>query len=150
MGCTTNTRLIGHIYPEEILEFVKKNFDSNAKMKIDGYEYELIKNLDWVKEVYDNSGIWKNVTGIISFDYKNEGRSIFYAYNNINSYENLDFYAEKNLSEMVKSETTFISLGYWGTSIEIIKSITSYFGGWFDKNDCDDEDPYWIKGSHYY
>lgn len=40
---------------------------------------------------------------------------------------------------MVRSETTFISLSYYGSSVEIIKEIVAHFGGgWVDDNDCDD------------
>lgn len=47
---------------------------------------------------------------------------------------------------MVLSETTYISLGFWGSSVEIIKEIVSYFGGgWVDENDCDDKEYYPIE-----
>ena len=38
----------------------------------------------------------------------------------------------------------FLDLGYWGSSVEIMKSIISNFSGYLDENDCDDEDPYFI------
>lgn len=148
MGCDTNSKLIGHIYPEQIFDFVKNNFDPNATMKSETTIYDSIDDLPFVEEVYDDSGLWKTKYGYIYFTYKNENRKISYFYDNINSYDNLDYYTEKNLADMVKAETTYISLGSWGASVEIIKAITSYFGGWLDENDCDDKDPYWIKGSH--
>ena len=47
---------------------------------------------------------------------------------------------------MVESETTYLSLGYWGSSIEIIKEIVAHFGGgWIDENDCDDKEYYPIE-----
>jgi hypothetical protein len=38
---------------------------------------------------------------------------------------------------MIKSEKTHLSLGNWGSSVEILESIVKKFGGWLDENDCD-------------
>lgn len=71
---------------------------------------------------------------------------MFYVYNNLNSYENINFYSEHGLKDMVLSETTYISLGFWGSSVEIVKEIVAYFGGgWVDENDCDDKEYYPIE-----
>ena len=43
-----------------------------------------------------------------------------------------------------KERQIFLDLGYWGSSVEIMKSIISNFSGYLDENDCDDEDPYFI------
>ena len=49
---------------------------------------------------------------------------------------------------MVRSETTFISLSYYGASVEIIKEIVAHFGGgWVDDNDCDDKSYYPVNQS---
>ena len=73
---------------------------------------------------------------------------LFYYYGNINSYENLKYYTEFGLEDMVKSETTHIGLGYWGSSVEIIKEIVENFGGgWLDENDCDDKEYYVVKSN---
>lgn len=69
---------------------------------------------------------------------------MFYCYNSYNSYENIDYYKDYGLENMVKSETTFISLGKWDSSVEIIKELVSYFGGYIDHDDCDDEEYYYI------
>ncbi len=47
---------------------------------------------------------------------------------------------------MVKSECTDLLLGYDNDSVEIMKEIVSYFGGYLDEDDCDDEPYYYIKG----
>ena len=78
--------------------------------------------------------------------YNDEDRMLFYNYSNLNSYENLEFYSKHNLREMVETETTYLSLGYWGSSVEIIKEIVAHFGGgWIDENDCDDKEYYPIE-----
>ena len=44
---------------------------------------------------------------------------------------------------MVEAETTYLSLGFWGNSVEIMKEIIAHFGGgWIDENDCDDKTYY--------
>lgn len=48
---------------------------------------------------------------------------------------------------MVEAETTAVSLGCHGASVEIIKELIKHFGGgWIDENDCDDEEYYEIVG----
>lgn len=39
----------------------------------------------------------------------------------------------------------WLSLGFWGNSIEIIKYLCEKFGGFIDENDCDSEDFYPIN-----
>ena len=43
----------------------------------------------------------------------------------------------------------WLSLGSWGNSIEIMKSLCEEFGGYLDENDCDDEGFYPINLSRY-
>lgn len=130
MGVDTNGRLIGNISPEEVLNFIRQKYDANAKSSVKIKNYGIIKK-DWII-----------TNGFIEFTYNNENRRLFYYKSNINSYENLEFYSKHNLEDMVKSETTLISLGCWGSSIEIIKDIVTHFGGWIDENDCDDKEFY--------
>ena len=123
------------------LIFVKQKYDINATSDVKTEEYgEVLGN--WVKERYDNDNIWRVTSGFIKFNYKEEERLLFYYKSNINSYENLKFYSRCGLQDMVKSETTSISLGCWGNSVEIIKDIVVQFGGWIDENDCDDKEYY--------
>jgi hypothetical protein len=44
-----------------------------------------------------------------------------------------------------KSKGTMISLGKWGSSVEIFKLIACYFSGYIDEDDSDSEDYYFIK-----
>ena len=47
-----------------------------------------------------------------------------------------------NLEDMVKAETTYLSLNKDDSSVDDIKKIVEHFGGWVDEDDCDDE-PYY-------
>lgn len=142
MGCDTNLRLKGHVTVEQIVDYIDEHykFISNS-IREDSYgslsEY-------WVKEKYDDSNEWKTTSGFIRFNDGTENRNMFYSYQNVNSYENLEYYSKYNLENMVKSETTLLSLGCCGNSVEIMKRIAQEFGGWLDENDCDDILPYWI------
>lgn len=40
---------------------------------------------------------------------------------------------------------TYCSLGYWGTSVEILKTLCYRFGGYLDESDSDSEDYYKVK-----
>jgi hypothetical protein len=61
-----------------------------------------------------------------------------------NAHRNLHIYIGFNYSTETEI-SKWLSLGCWGNSKEIMKTICSYFGGWLDENDCDDKDYYWIE-----
>ena len=142
MGCDTHGRIKGYVRHEEIFNFIRQKYDENTTMNI---KKEIVCSLSGYNGKYrlnthseDNEN-WYDIYGRIVFRYKGEDRSLFYSFSNVNFFENLNYYSNYGLEDMVKSETTFISLGYWGSSVEIIKEIVAQFGGgWVDENDCDD------------
>lgn len=143
MGCYTLLRLKGNITVEQIVDYIDEHYkfiSNNVKEKNGGS----LNKYNRVKEKYDDSNEWKITNGFIRFNDGDENKAIFYDYQNINFYENLEYYSKYNLENMVKSETTFLSLGYYDNSVEIMKGIAQEFGGWLDENDCDDIPPYWI------
>lgn len=143
MGCDTILRIKGHITVEQIVNYIIEHykFISNG---VKEENYGSLNQYDWVKEKYDDSNEWKITDGFITFNDGDENRAIFYYYQNVNSYENLEYYNKYNLEDMVKSETTWLNLGLYGNSVEIMKRIAQEFGGWLEENDCDDKPPYWI------
>lgn len=147
MSVDTHGRLKGKVEPEIILNFIRQTYDPNATMDIEPKDYGLVAELDWVKETYDETGKWIINSGFINFKDGEENRSLFYFYDNVNSYENLEYYSQYGLEDMVKQETTTLHLGYWGNSVEIMRNIVSQFEGWLDENDCDDEPYYPIMKS---
>lgn len=144
MGCATILRLKGHITVEQIVDYI----DEHYKLISDGTHEEnygsVNQLLSDIKEKYDDSNEWKTTSGFITFNDGNENRAMFYEYQNISFYENLNYYRKYNLENMVKSELTFLRLDHHGNSVEIMKGIAQEFGGWLDENDCDDKPPYWI------
>ena len=142
MGCDTHGKIKGYTRPEEILNFIRQKYDKNATMSITKKNvcplstYHGKYKLNAHSEDRINS---YNISGRIDFIYKEEDRSIFYDYCNVNLFENLEYYSNYGLEDMVKSETTHLSLGHWGSSVEIMKEIVAQFGGgWVDENDGDD------------
>jgi hypothetical protein len=144
MGVDTRGLLKGDISAEEILNFIRHNYDKNAKSYVTDKDYGSLKEVLF-NEKYGDRDNWIVKYGNIDFSYKGEDRSLFYYKSNINYYENLKYYSEYGLENMVKSETTSISLGCWGNSVQIIKDIVREFGGWIDENDCDDISYYLIE-----
>lgn len=143
MGCDTILKLKGHIAAEQIVDYIDEHykfFNNGVKEN----NYGSLNKYNWIKEKYDDSNEWKITSGFITFNDGDENRAIFYEYQNVNSYENLEYHARYNLEDMVKSETTYLNLGFYGNSVEIMKGIAQEFGGWLDENDCDDKPPYWI------
>ena len=143
MGCDTILRLKGHITTEQIVDYIDEHYKFfNNGIKEDNYGS--LNKYNWVKEKYDDSNEWKITSGFITFNDGDENRAIFYEYQNVNSYENLEYYHKYNLEDMVKSETTHLSLGCYGDSVKIMKGVAQEFGGWLNENDCDNIPPYWI------
>lgn len=139
MGVEVKVRLLGHITKEEIMSYIYNNWDKNVKDFIQREDLNDWKEKfsNWIKETYDDNLYSEH--GFITFNYNNELREIFYNYNSYNAYENLNYYSDYGLGNMVKSETTYLSLSKWGEATEIMKELVSYFGGWIDFNDSDDE-----------
>lgn len=143
MGVDTKGLLKGNVSPDEVLDFIIQTFDSNAKSHVRFSNYGDNSGFDWIKERYDDSNEWKTWSGFICFDDGVSDRALFYCYTNHNSWKNLEYYSEYGLEDMVKSETTYISLSKDDSSIDDIKKIVGHFGGWIDEDDHDDE-PYYL------
>ena len=149
MGCDTRGKIKGFVHPDEILNFVRQKYDATAKSDVSETVLCPLKKCEWDYTLnphgHDRNN-WTTLTGFIVFSYKDEKRMLFYSYSNINSLENLEFYSERNLEDMVRAETTGLSLGTWGHSVEIIQEIVAQFGGgWVDDNDCDSEEFYPVE-----
>lgn len=151
MGVDTKGRIKGFIKADDIIKYLQKNYDKNAYGKIERTVYESIYSLNSKYELNQGSEDdyhWYIDSGFIYFNDGDEDRQLYYHYSNINFFENLDYYKELNLEEMVCSETTFLSLGCFGNSKEIIQNIITNFGsGWIDENDCDEIPYQYIKSS---
>lgn len=150
MGCDTHGKIRGFVSPEDIFNFIRQKYDKNAKNYVSRHIYaKKLEEIDWeyaINEHSDNNNQWYSLHGFINFRYNNEDRSLFYHYDNINHFDNLEYYSKYNLEEMVRTETTGLSLGYWGSSVEIMRELVAQFGdGWVDDNDCDDKEYYPIR-----
>lgn len=149
MSVDTCGKIKGFVRHEEILNFIKQKWDKNARDNVEKRINCPISECDWeytINEHSEDNKNWYSIHGFICFKYNDEDRMLFYNYNNLNNYENLEYYSKYGLQEIVKAETTTINLGYWGSSVEIIKELVAYFGGgWIDENDCDDEEYYPIE-----
>ena len=151
MGCDTHGKIKGYVKHEDILNFIRQKYDRNAKADVNRRIMFPISECTWKYKINEHSESNENDyidQGVICFKYNNEDRMLMYCYDNLNHYENLEYYSKCGLSELVESETTFISLGCWGSSVEIIKEIVAHFGGgWVDDNDCDDKEYYPINAN---
>ena len=149
MGVDTLGKIKGYVKYEEILNFIKQKYDENAKSDVRKRMSIPIEECKWdykFNEHSEDNKHWYSIYGHINFKYKDEDRSLFYDYSNVNSLENLEHYSELGLKDMIEAETTFIDLRCWGSSVEIIKEIVTHFGGgWIDENDCDDHPFYPIN-----
>ena len=140
MGQDTRCKVRGYLSHERLFQFIKENWDETAEMRI---EKKIMNSLSNYKREYiinqhsEDDNNWYNYIGSINFNYKGEERSLFYLYENI-----------RFKTDSINTETTYLNLGYYGKSVEIMKEILLHFGGgWLDENDCDSEDYYYIEGS---
>jgi len=117
MTAKTHGYITKEIELEQIYEFVLKWFDPNAK--VNRYQNRL--------------GISNEMA--IYFNYEGEERRLF-----------IIVYKSRKFSKSGEEERQiFLDLGFWGHSVEIMKAIISYFSGWIDENDLDEEEPYYIE-----
>lgn len=143
MGIDTVAKIKGRITPEQITEIIKDLFGVEPKNEVKRTIYDKLDDLDYPFRNYGEEDYWFGDFGFIRFTYNGENRQLFYSYNNINLYDNLLLYKRKypdrtDIHNMIKSETTHLSLGKWGSSVEILEAIVKKFGGWVDEDDCDD------------
>ena len=147
MGCDTHGKIKGYIRHEDILNFIQQKWDKNAEDVVQKKIIQPFSECDWnfrINEHNEDPENWYVVCGHIYFKYDDENRSLFYCYSNLGTNDN--YYYKIGLPELAESETTFISLGYWGSSVALIKEIVAHFGGgWVDDNDCDTEDYYSVS-----
>ena len=146
MSVDTHAKLKGKVSFEDIRDVVEKLYGQYGPVTIANRSTSDWDESSSIQARYDDSGRWRTDMCYIVFHASpDEVRDMFCLYCNVNFYENLSYYEEFNLEDMVKAETTFLSLGKWGHSVEIIKAIAEHFGGWVDENDCDDIPYYWVK-----
>ncbi len=149
MSVDTLGKIRGYVNASEILNFIRQKYDSEAISTVEKSTYNKLDEITYpfeLNEHSDDSEHYYIESGFIYFTYNNENRSLFYCYSNINPYENMSYYINHGLKDMVLSETTSINLGNWGDSVKIITEIISHFGGgWIDENDCDSEEFYPIE-----
>lgn len=149
MSVDTRAKIRGYVNHENIINFIRENWDKNVTTNIRREVAMPLSKCDWpykINEHNDDPENWYGIWGIIYFTYKGEERMLAYNYDNINSFSNLARYSKLGLAEMVQSETTALSLGHWGSSVEILKTLTEHFGGgWLDEDDCDDDEYYPVE-----
>lgn len=117
MTAKTHGYITKEIELDQIYSFVLKWFDPNAKVNR-----------------YENKFGERNEMAIY-FNYKGEERRLF-----------MIVYKSRKFSKTGEKERQiFLDLGYWGHSVEIMKSIISFFSGYLDENDCDQAGPYFIE-----
>lgn len=117
MTAKTHGYITKEIELDQIYRFVLKWFDPDAT--VNRYENKLGERNEMA----------------IYFKYKGEERRLF-----------IIVYKSRKFSKTGEKERQiFLDLGYWGHSVEIMKSIISYFSGYLDENDCDQSDAYFIE-----
>ena len=142
MGIDSRAKILGKITDKEIVEVIKEVLGVGAVSEVETHNYDKLEDLDFPFRNYGDEDHWIEEHGFITFEYDGEKRMIFYSHSNINVYENIDYYKKMypdrtDIVRMIKSETTSLSLGTWGSAVEILEKIVKRFGGWIDDNDCD-------------
>lgn len=149
MGVETKVKIKGYVKYEDILQFVKEKYDVDATARIGKEVICPVSKLEFdhsLNESSEDSENWYIISGGIYFNYGEEYRGLAYFYSNVNGFENLEHYSKKGLKGMVMSETTTLSLSYWGSSVQIMKDLIQEFGpGWIDEDDSDEEEYYLLS-----
>ena len=112
MTAKTHGYITKEIELEQIYQFVLKYFDPEAK--VNRYENRFGESNEMA----------------VYFTYKGEERRLF----------TMVYKSRKFSKNGEKNRLVFLDLDYWGHSVEIMRSILSYFSDWLDENDCDKEE----------
>lgn len=144
MSVDTKVNLLGHVTVPTLLDFLK---DHHPVSDVCHTEHEMLPEAiqsDYKK--YDDEK-WYADYGFIFFDMPNgQKKCLFYSYSNVNFCNNAGCQYPLELKKIIESETTCLSLGYDEAGIQLMKEIVSYFGGWIDENDSDEEGFYFVPG----
>lgn len=124
MGCDTQGLLRGMVSKESILSVIRDKFDKNAKLDYCGESTYFDEHLER--------------------EFKSESCQIIFMYNDeqrlLNWYFDEGQYDIKNEEDVDRSYVyTQVSLGNWGSSVDIIENIVKEFSGYIDENDYDEE-----------
>ena len=118
MGCDTRANLLGAVSESEIASFLAKKFRCRASyLHVSPHVYGKKTEVQGIMADYDKDEEWVTVCGPIVLEFlgnqhgfqNGETRSLFYIRNNVNFYENLEYYEEQGLGDMVRARTTHIS-----------------------------------------
>lgn len=148
MGCDTIGRIKGFVSHEAIMNYIYQKWDKNVTTDVSKQYRAPLSEVTWKHKVNrdDDNGLMYKTYGNINFSYNGEMRNLFYAYDNVNHLENLEYYKDLGLEDMVLSETTYLNLSAWGSSVEMIQELVAHFGGgWVHDNDCGDKNPYPVE-----
>lgn len=146
MSVQIKLRLKGHVSVQDLLDFLQEYHPVPHIIHMDCATPPA--EVQWEYKIYHGDK-WYMDNGFIELCVPDSGlRNLFYDYSNVNFYENMEYYSRIGLRDMVESEITTLSLGYDKEALGLMKKIASYFGGWIEENDCDDEKPiYFVPGT---
>ena len=149
MSVDTRGYIKGWVSDKEIVKLLKYMYGVNAVSEVKDYTKEYLSDIKWPVHKFHYEGKdtkhWE-FHGFINFEMPNgEKRQLFYHYSNAMDKSDDAYYISKGLEKMVFSDRTYICLGCWGSSKEIIRGIIEHYGGWFDENDCDDKSFVYIR-----
>lgn len=147
MSVDTHAYIDGNVTLWYILQYLRRTYGDAETENLVDRPGDFFANLEDERIVFDNSDREFTSYGSIRFTCDDGERQLFYSYSNNKFREDAENELNWHPEELVMSETTFLSLGCWGSSVDIMKGILEYFGGgWLDENDCDDIGPYRVEG----
>ena len=118
MGTSTHGYVSDKVSATDIFNVIVSKFDKDAI-------FEIHEDRDGMGEI-----------GRIHFKFKEEDRSLFYCLGEVTNERKLEF---------ENGKYAFLSLSYWGESVQIMTEIVKCFGGYLDENDCDDKKEFYIS-----
>src|SRR5574344_3108330 len=102
MSVDTCGKIKGFVRHEEILNFIRQKWDKNARGNVEKRINCPISECDWkykINEHSEDNENWYSIHGFICFKYNDENRTLFYLYDNLNHFENQEFYLKHGLKD---------------------------------------------------
>lgn len=155
MSVETVAKLKGFVEPKRICDYIKHNIDPNMTSDIKWETICLLSELkykidDPMPSIFAKSPEdivkWRILSGFIYYNIFGPKIPIFYYYSPLQSTDEYEDCNDKELLEMINSETTSLRMVCCKESVSILTNLVKYFGGgWLDEDDSDNEDFYKIN-----
>lgn len=128
MGVVTKALIKGYVNSIQLVHDIAENYRKDDDLGEFKLTFTHDKNFIWINFYQKFPENWKEMTFIEKSDWRksNQKRSMAVFMNGS---------ASSDYEKITTEPFTYLSLGYWGDSVEIMESLLKKYGGWIMRDD---------------